>query len=424
LKNFKVLVAALAAVAIATPAMAVTADVSGNLWVRGLWADGLAQTAGKAEETKGFDQRLRLFTTAAANENVKMVFGVEVDGIWGRTNQAAGAAKELGSVGADVTGAIEVKHLYLDFKVPTIGANVKAGVQGFALGRGMIINDDASGLQFSMPVAGNNLSLLYIRPQTGTHIRSSDNSNFWAAKYDLKVSDVKVAPYAAYYKLGSRIADAEVIYLGLDVDGKAGNFGYAFTAIVNDWEAGSGAAKEDGNGIALFGKVSTKVDTIALSLEAGYMGDKDAGGDFVGLSQNGMTGATGEIPTGPIVNISEITTGGRFAANTTLNANINGGNNLYRTNWLFAKLSADLQLTKASKLSAAIAHIAEAEDRGPGADARTYGQEVNVYYDYAIVPNLDLTLMGAYLFADDDLETIVGHDDNIWKAATQLAYRF
>jgi hypothetical protein len=408
LKTFKVLVAALAAVAIATPAMAVTADISGNLWVRGLMTDGVV-----ADDvtTKGFDQRLRIFTTAAANENVKMVMGLEVDGIWGRTNQdPATAGKEFGTMGADATALLEMKHLYLDFKVPAMGATVRAGLQGFNVGRGMIINDDATGIVASMPIAGNTLSLTYIRPQQGTQTTGTNSSNFYAAKYALKFGDVQVAPYVGYLKEGAALRDGEVLYAGVDVDGKAGNFGYAATAIWNDWDL-NGA---DGNGLALFGKVTTKIARVGLSLEAGYMGDDDrADGQFVSLTQRGVAGVA-SAATGPLVNISEITTGGRFTTNTGLTANIGGPDVLYRTNWLYAKIGADMQLTQALKGSVFVAHIEEAEGL-----ERTYGQEVNAYLDYAIVPNLDLTLMGAYLMADSDFR-----NDDVWKLGTMLAYRF
>jgi hypothetical protein len=411
LKTVKVLVAALAAIAIATPAMAVTADISGNLWIRGIMSEGISANE---QSSKGFDQRLRIFTTAAANENVKMVMGLEVDGVWGRTNQASGAAKEFGSVGADATALLEMKHLYLDTKIPALGgATLRAGLQGFNVGRGMIINDDATGMVFKMPVAGNSLELTYIRPQAGTAIGSSDASDFYAAKYSLKFGDINVAPYVGYLNEGSALRDGEVLYAGLDVDGKAGNFGYAFTGIWNDWDFGAAS----GNGMALFGKVTTKVDAIGLSLEAGYMGDDDAG-DFVSLSQRGV-GAVSAAANGPIVNISEISTGGRYTTNTGVHANLFGADYLYRTNWMFVKVGADMKFSDSLKGSIFVAHIEEAEDRSPTQAARTWGQEVNAYLDYAIVPNLDLNLMGAYLFADEDVRA-----DDVWKVGTMLAYRF
>jgi hypothetical protein len=432
LKTVKVLVAALAAIAIATPAMAITADISGNLWIRGIMAEGL--TANE-QSNKGFDQRLRIFTTAAANENVKMVLGLEVDGVWGRVSQnrpaptvitdsngdtvtipSALPGKEFGSVGADATALLEMKHLYLDTKIPALGgATLRAGLQGFNVGRGMIINDDATGMVFKMPVAGNSLELTYIRPQAGGTAVSSDASDFYAAKYSLKFGDISVAPYVGFLNEGSALRDGEVLYAGLDVDGKAGNFGYAFTGIWNDWDFGAAS----GNGMALFGKVTTKVDAIGLSLEAGYMGDDDAG-DFVSLSQRGV-GAVNAAANGPIVNISEISTGGRYTTNTGVTANLFGADYLYRTNWMFVKVGADMKFSDALKGSIFVAHIEEAEDRGPAANqkARTWGQEVNAYLDYAIVPNLDLNLMGAYLFADEDVRA-----DDIWKVGTMLAYRF
>lgn len=409
MKTVKVLVAALAIAAIATPAMAITADISGNMWLRGMMSEGLGAND---VEARGMDQRLRLFTTAAANENVKMVFGIEVDNIYGRVNQTAGAAKEVGAMSADATAQIEVKHLYLDFKIPTLKANARIGTQAFAFGRGMIMNDDAAGLQFDVPVAGNNLSLTYIRTQSGDQTTSNDNGDFYGAKYSLAFGGVKVAPYLAYYnEEDGAPMPREIIYLGADVDGKLGNFGYAVTALLNDWETPT----TDGNAWALYGKVTTKIDRVGLSLEAGRLGDNDrANGQFASITQGG--------PTGPLVNLSEISTGGRFAQTSALVANIGGPALLYSTNWMWVKVGAEMQLTEAVKGSLFIAHIEEAEDTWTNPTtrvaARTYGQEVNAYLDYAIVPNLDFTLMGAYLMADDI------RNDDVYKLGTQLAYRF
>ena len=119
------MVALLASTAIAAPAFAVTGDVSGFLHVRGVAADNMdGRDKGTNipgfnpdDNTRAVDSRLRLFTTAALNENVKAVFTVEVDYMWGDTG--------VGKLGADQKGEIEIANLYLDFNISEANTNVK-----------------------------------------------------------------------------------------------------------------------------------------------------------------------------------------------------------------------------------------------------------------------------------------------------------
>jgi hypothetical protein len=404
--------------------------MTGTLAVRGIATNNLDGNDNAQDHARGMDQRFRLFTSVAANENVKAVLGLEVDNVLGRTGASG---KELGAVGADPTGTasvLEVKHLYLDFKVPALGANVKAGTQPFNFGRGLIMGDDAAGLAISMPCLifpDNKLDLTWIKTSEGAFTNNDADGDFYGAKYTLKVANIAVAPYAGYYNAGAAapsgtttgtpavpvFADTEAAFFGVDVDGKAGPFGYALTAIYNTWSK----AGTDGDSISLYGKGTMGLGATTLSLEAGRFGDVDnAGGNSMSLAQNAATG--------PVHNISELLTGGMYTANSTLPANIGGAANLYKTNWLYAKVGAVQKLNDSMKVSAYLAHIAQASDvKAAGTsvqDAITYGQEVDAYFDYTIVPGLGLNLAAAYLLADDDF----GAGDDAWKLATSLNYKF
>ena len=417
-KQMKWLLAALALAALATPAFALNADMTGTLAVRGIATNNLDGDDDIQDHARGMDQRFRLFTSVAANENVRAVFGLEVDNVLGRTGAAG---KELGAVGADPTGTasvLEVKHLYLDFKIPALGATVKAGTQPFNFGRGMIINDDAAGLAITIPcpvLPNNKLDLTWIRTAEGALVDGpEDEGNFYGAKYSMKLGSVGVAPYAGYYvsEEAAPIASTQSIhagFFGVDVDGKAGAFGYAATAIYNNWNN----ATTDGNSISLYGKGTLGLGATTLSLEAARMGDSDNGGNSMSLGQNAATG--------PVVNVSEITTGGMYTANSTVPANIGGAATLYTTNWLYVKAGLVQKLSDSMQASAYLAHIQQAEDNdATGVDAITIGQELDVYFDYTIVPGLGLNLMAAYLLADDEF----GAGDDAYKLATSLNYKF
>lgn len=407
-KYAKWLVALVATTLLATPAFALTGDISGFLNVRGIASNNIDDFNSDAGGSNAIvDQRFRMQTTMAASEDVKAVFQIETDNVWGDTNSAAG--KEIGAIGSDATGAIEVKHLYLDFKVA--GANVKAGTQYFKLGRGFIIADDAAGLAVSMDcpaVPGNKLSLFWVKTLEGNTTDEADDGDFYAAKYDLKAGDFTVAPYLGYYLEGKAERDATVLYIGADVDGKIGDIGLNFTAVMNDWEAGAA----DGGTLALYAKASYQMDATNLSLEVATYGDEDAGGEFVSLQQT-QSGATGAYN-----NFAEIITGGYFdtRAGGTSN-NIGGAVQPYVSNFTYLKLGAVQKLDDVSKVSAYLIHAEQAADTA--AKAITYGQELDLYYDYTITKGLTATIGAAYLLADSDL----GKDD-AWKTGAGLMYKF
>ncbi|HAD04196.1 MAG TPA: hypothetical protein DCF93_06030, partial [Desulfuromonas sp.] len=151
-KQLKWIVAALAATAMATPAFALTADTKGFLEIRGqadrnmldgsdnntVYTDnsGIASTADN--DRTAVEQRIRLWTEVAADENVKAVFALESDIAWGT---------DPGDIGTDGKGNLEVKHVYLDFNLPSLKTNVKAGAQYFKIANGFIAGDDAIGIQ-------------------------------------------------------------------------------------------------------------------------------------------------------------------------------------------------------------------------------------------------------------------------------------
>jgi hypothetical protein len=413
-KQMKWLLAALALAALATPAFAVNADMTGTLSVRAIATNNFDGNDDVQDHGKWADQRFRLFTSVAANENVKGVLGLEVDNVWGRV---ATTGKEIGTVGTDAKGQLEIKHLYLDFKIPTLGTNVKAGSQPFNFGRGLVINDDAAGLLITQPCPAfpdNKLELSWVKTSEGGAEIENDEGDFYGAKYTMKVAGIAIAPYAGYYKndfgTSSYNNGVDAAFFGVDVDGKAGAFGYAATALYNNWSNGA----TDGDSISLYGKGTLDLGATNLSLEAGRFGDKDnQGGNAMSLAQGAANG--------PLQNISEILTGGMYTANAGPDTNVGGvggAANLYLTNWLYVKAGVVQKLTDSMKVSAYVAHIQQGADVGT-TDKITFGQEVDAYFDYTIVPGLGLNLMAAYLLADDDFG-----DDNAYKLGTSLNYKF
>jgi hypothetical protein len=414
-QQIKWLIAALALSALATPAFAVTADMTGSLSVRAIANNNVNDADDDNDDHAQFaDQRFRLFTSVAANENVKAVLGLEVDNVWGRT----AAGKQIGAMGADAKGEIEIKHLYLDFNITELSTNVKAGTQAFNLGRGLIINDDAAGIQTSTVLSPEStLSLYWIKTSEadiitgGVDNSDSNDGDFYGAKFALKSGDMTIAPYVGYYTTGPdtlTAANLEATFVGVDLDGKAGAITYGVTGLYNRW---NDAGPADGTGYAIIAKAALAAsDATTRSLEVARYGDGENGGQLMSLTQGAATG--------PNNNFSEILTGGLYTTNSSLNANFGGAATGYTTNFRYIKLGAVQTLSPIAKVSAYVMHIEQAADVN-GADAITYGQELDAYFDYEIVKGLGLNLAGAYLLADSD----VGEDD-AWKLASSLNYKF
>ena len=114
-----------------------------------------------------FEQRSRLFYTAKASDDLKLVTAFEIDSVFGdraqggttygavagATPTAATTANAAGAVGRGQGGALEsdtvnleTKWVYLDFKIPSTTTRVSAGI--------MPVKDQIKGIFFDADVAG------------------------------------------------------------------------------------------------------------------------------------------------------------------------------------------------------------------------------------------------------------------------------
>lgn len=164
MKKFLVMgVALFVAVAVAAPAMAAKVDFSyGGVYRMRVFSQSNFNQIGPLGDDDGvrFDQRMRLYFTYTASENLKLVTKLELgDIIWGRPNTA-------GRVGADGKD-VEIKNMYVDFNIPNgyIPLNAKVGTQGLVFFDSWIIDDDFSGAYLSTKLEGTKIGLGYIGAQ-------------------------------------------------------------------------------------------------------------------------------------------------------------------------------------------------------------------------------------------------------------------
>jgi hypothetical protein len=454
----KIMVALLATVAVAAPAFALTGDISGFLQVRGVAADNMDGRDKKGgmydDNTRAVDQRLRLYTTAALNENVKAVFTVEVDYAWGDSG--------VGDLGADQKGEIEIANLYLDFNIPDANTNVKAGAHYFKMGGGLILGEHASGVSIRKAINEKlNLGLYWVKAVEGEKVTNkyytigadkkrvddvgigglmpadikypeyqttsydgggandSFDVDYYQVQLDMKVGGMTISPFIGYLDEDDAGNIDEQYYYGLELKGKSDALDYSAVAFYNDGRV-DGA---NNDAFAFLAKAGYTLGDTKLTAEVARYGDSDtADGQMVTVKGYN--------------NFSEILTGGKFDSRTSAggtNTSVLGsGNKAYYYNYQYAKLGAEQKLGDKSTLKVYYIYAQQAADTEMvGAKRLTFGHEIDAYYDYTVVPGLVMTVGGGYLLADDDYGITAGNmvdktqgGDNAWKAGLGLAYKF
>lgn len=114
-----------------------------------------------------FEQRARLFYTAKANDDLKLVTGFEIDSVWGdraqgNTYRNSGAALESDAVN------LETKWVYLQFKIPSTPTTVIAGVQPFKDNlKGIFADFDGAGVVTSTKMNNATVVAGYFRGYDG-----------------------------------------------------------------------------------------------------------------------------------------------------------------------------------------------------------------------------------------------------------------
>lgn len=399
-KFVRIFVALLATVALATPALAIDANIKGFFQARGIAYDNLNGDDDVDDNARGVDQRMRLWIDGAANENVKMVLGLEIDNAWGDLGRDGD--KEVGRIGSDAKGEIEVKHIYLDFNLTGLDTNVKAGTQGWSQGRGYLIGDDAAGLKVVTTLDDtSNIAFFWIKTDEGDKNNDAEDGDYYSVQFDTKVNGWSIVPFYGFYDVSETGAGSNKIhYFGVSADGKVADFGLSATAIFNDWDVDG----DTGNGYVFFAKGTYAAGATTFSAEAGYMGDSDAAdGQFVDVSNYN--------------NFSLVLTGGKFDNRGTIGAQAVGDTEM---NWLYGKVTVAHKYNEKHSVQASLIHAEEAEDTDANGSARTFGQEIDAYYNYNIMKGLVATLGAGYLLTDDDF----GAGDDAWKVGSSLTYKF
>jgi hypothetical protein len=96
-------------------------------------------------------QRLRMYFTSVASENLKVVYKNEIDFEWGDNSFNSGDTTRGGGgrLGGDQVN-LETKNIYMEFMVPDTPLKATLGLQGVTLHKGWFISDDISAARFDL----------------------------------------------------------------------------------------------------------------------------------------------------------------------------------------------------------------------------------------------------------------------------------
>ncbi len=340
-KFFMMVAVGVLAVAVAAPATALDFKFGSEYRVR-MFTGVNVQSASNVfdgdvagSNPRGAQVRLRpRFDVRDDNGNIQATLRLEIGdvtfgnggGASGQTNLpsvgqptarvANGAGGGMGADGVNV----ETKWAYLDAAFPFgFPGRARAGIQPWFLPKGIIVDDDASGVRIYGQVKPFSYDLAWFRADGDGTNTLDDNYDFYQAKVDVALAPIfNPGVYYVYGRNATARAaawdQADSHYIGATMTGKAGIFAYDLDFVFGSAEGGTtGSFANTTKGWALDGAVHFPVGPLTINLAGAYgTGDKQDGGDSeafpsIAASWNGAGGGFEMIGSGGVFDAVEFT---------------------------------------------------------------------------------------------------------------------
>jgi len=305
------------------------------------------------------------------------------------------------------------------------------GIQGGRWARGFLFDDDFSGMQINYKGEMFEIPFIWVKAYEGTsYAGNAKDANDLDGDYYVLAPKFSVAgmvdinPYIMYLysKDGSAwLGDADIDdvnswYLGIDVD--------ANLEIVSLWATGiyqggsydlkSGGESGDFKGwlAALGGAFNINIFDIHAQGFYASGDDVDEPGDDI---------KTFTPPQGRSYYWSEIMGLGIFDFQTSNNSPGDGISNIWAAN-----LGTTLKPMDKLKVAFDVWYAELVEDVMTlnGDEESSLGTELDLVLTYEVVQNLNLDLVGAYLFAGDATTMNADNDANPWELGARLSLSF
>ena len=385
-------------------------------------------------------QRMRMYFNFISSENLKLVYKNEIDFQWGDSAFKTGR-NDGGGLGGDTVN-LETKNIYLEFMVPDTPVKATIGLQGVTLHKGWFISDDVSAARFDMNFDPVSVTT-YVALADGTERGDIDSSNDdWqiVASGAYKAENMDARLTFGYERLpnddttnptpNNDNPDSNDLFLVM------GEFNMSFDMFSFFVIAGKNFGEADGKGndtatnrnydgymAHVGGNVALDMATIrAQVIYASGDDEGDFDDDF--RQMNGQT-----------FSWSELMSDGYTYDSNPANNQIGGSN--HPSNMYAVNIGADFKPTDTTTIKLDAYYIGMVEDRTvAGSKEDEIGVEIDARLTQKIYDTLSLTLVGAYLFAEDgyglyngdpgDAATTqaTGAGDDAFQVGIGLDYKF
>jgi hypothetical protein len=399
------LVALIAVFALVMPTYAAEMKING-MWNAKAWArDNYDGDDDTDDATQYVTQRMRMYFNAIASENLKLVYKNEIDMEWG--DGAAGVGRNTGGgLGGDQIN-LETKNVYLEFMVPDTPVKATLGLQGITLHKGWFISDDIGAARFDMNFDPVSITAYWAGAgglEANDNSSSNDNWQIVASgAYKAENMDARLT--FGYERLPNSVAgnapdgtstidtpDSNDLFLVMGEFNMSFDM-FSFFVILgsNFGERDSdGADDRDYEGYMADVGVNFALDMATIRARA-FMASGDKEGDLDEDFQV-MSGAT--------MSWAEIISDG-YSYDRNANLSQIGGQNK-PSNMYAINVGADLKPTDTTTIKFDVYYVGMMEDRTvAGEDEDEIGVEVDASLTQKIYDNLSMTLIGAYMFAED-----------------------
>ena len=390
------LVALIAVFALVMPASAAEVKING-IWNAKAWArDNYDGDDDTDDSTQYVTQRQRLYFNIIASENLKLVYKNEIDMEWG--DQGPGVQRNQGGgLGGDSIN-LETKNVYLEFMVPDTPVKATLGLQGITLHKGWFISDDIGAARFDMNFDPISITT-YWAGVSGLAANDSDSSNDnWqlVASGAYKAENMDARLTLGYERGPNDLASTDTpesddLFLVMgEFNMSFDMFSFFVIAGKNFGEVKSEAGDNDYKGYMVDAGVSFALDMATIRARA-FLASGDDEGDLEDDFQV-MSGAT--------MSWAEIISDGySYDKNASL-SQIGGANkpsNMYAIN-----VGADFKPTDTTTIKFDVYYIGMVEDRTvAGEDEDEIGTEIDLRLTQKIYDTLSMTVVGAYMLAED-----------------------
>jgi hypothetical protein len=388
-----------------------------------------SKDTGSPNDLQQVDTRTRLYYTAVLNDNLKLVNKFEWNNNWG--------SGPGGDYGADGTGIIRIKQSYVDANIGPVRA--KIGQHDATFARGFIYADEFSGMTLSFKMGDVLVPFIWMKGNEGGGNHNSNDVDIFALFPVFKLGEkMTLNPYiiygyskasnhvggqdslSTYGANGFNRADANdgvnVYWLGADFDATLGSVALWFTGVYNGGKVKTDTAGLDNGDVKAYllaGGASVPIGPVELHGQAFYASgdDDDTDSDlkaFFGIGGGGR---------GWAYYWSEIMGNGVF------DEQISAGSTVDVSNLWAVNIGASIKPVEKLKLTGDIWYAAHPEDDFT-TNEKKFGIEVDLRADYQLVEGLNLTVVGAYLFADDATSAAGDNQEDPYEVGAQLSLSF